>query len=77
MTQTKRKSSDVSIIVTRKEAARLYTLLSAALSFYSQTNDGKIESETEAIALFRETLDDVIGLPVVNNLANIVYTEML
>ena len=73
--QTTRKSSDVSIIVTRKEAARLYTLLSAALSFYSQTNDG--ENDAEAIALFRDTLDDVIGLKVVNDLANIVYTEML
>lgn len=74
MTQIKRKSSDVSIIVTRKEAARLYTLLSAALSFHSQTNDG--ENDAEAIALFRDTLDDVIGLKVVNDLANIIYTEM-
>jgi hypothetical protein len=75
MTTTKRKSSDVSIIVTRKEAARLYTLLSAALSFHSQTNDG--ENDAEAIAMFRDTLDDVIGLKVINDLANIVYTEMI
>ena len=74
MTQTKRKSSDVSIIVTRKEAARLFYLLSAALSFHSQTNDG--ENDAEAIALFRDTLEDVIGLPIINDLANIVYTEM-
>lgn len=73
--QIKRKSSDVSIIVTRKQAARLYTLLSAALSFHSQTNSGN--DDDEAIAMFRDTLDDVIGLPVVNELANIVYTEML
>ena len=71
---SKRKSSDVSIIITRKEAARLYTLLSSALSFHAQTNNG--ENDTEAIALFRDTLDDMIGLPVVNDLANIVYAEM-
>ena len=75
MMQTKRKSSDVSIIVTRKEAARLYTLLSAALSFHSETNGG--DTDAKAIAIFRDTLDDVIGLKVINDLANIVYTEML
>lgn len=70
----KRKSSDVSIIITRKEAARLYTLLSSALSFHTQTNSG--ENDNEAVALFRDTLDDTIGLPAVNDLANIIYAEM-
>jgi len=70
----KRMNDNVSVIITRKEAARLYTLLSSALSFHTQTNNG--ENDTEAIALFRDTLDDLIGLPVVNDLANIVYTEM-
>ena len=67
-------NDNVSIIITRKEAARLYTLLSSALSFYAQTSNG--ENDTEAVALFRDTLDDVIGILVVNYLANIVYTEM-
>tara|TARA_A100001234_G_scaffold152775_1_gene134598 strand:- start:542 stop:763 length:222 start_codon:yes stop_codon:yes gene_type:complete len=72
--QITRKSSDVSIIVTRNEAARLYTLLSAALSFHSETNSG--ETDAKAIAKFRDVLDDEIGLPAINDLANIVFTEM-